>query len=89
MQALVLARAQATEFARAYVEAVKRRRKAQKKRRKRDQQGGVDSVGRQMLQRMGWTPGHGLGRDEQGITEPLRVVPRDSNRKVHSIVTAK
>ena len=32
---------------------------------------GPDEVGRAMLQKMGWTDGTGLGKEEQGMTTPL------------------
>ena len=89
VQALALARAQATEFARAYVETVLKKRRAQKKRKRRAQTSNlVDGVGGQMLQKMGWTPGRGLGKDEQGMTQPLRVTQSDTSRKVHNITVA-
>ncbi|KER24128.1 hypothetical protein T265_14481, partial [Opisthorchis viverrini] len=31
--------------------------------------------GRQMLERLGWTPGSGLGKKEDGISRPLKVFP--------------
>ncbi|XP_061667754.1 G patch domain-containing protein 2 isoform X2 [Syngnathoides biaculeatus] len=35
-----------------------------------------NNVGNRMLQRMGWTPGMGLGPDGMGITEPIRTLQR-------------
>lgn len=33
-----------------------------------------DNIGNKMLQKMGWTPGTGLGRDSDGITQPIAAV---------------
>lgn len=33
-----------------------------------------DNVGNQMLQKMGWSPGTGLGRESSGITNPIAAV---------------
>ena len=35
---------------------------------------GHSNIGNQMLLKLGWSPGSGLGRNETGITEPLKAV---------------
>lgn len=36
--------------------------------------------GKTMLEKMGWKEGHGLGRNEQGISENLKLKPNFSNK---------
>ena len=38
-----------------------------------------DNIGNKMLQAMGWTAGTGLGKDRQGIVDPISVSARLRN----------
>ena len=37
----------------------------------------TDNVGRQMLEKMGWSEGEGLGREGAGRREPVSIEPSD------------
>lgn len=40
-----------------------------------------DKIGQKMLEKMGWTSGKGLGVNEQGIIEHVRVNKRNSENE--------
>ncbi|KAK2571251.1 RNA-binding protein 10 [Acropora cervicornis] len=40
---------------------------------------GAGNIGNQMLKAMGWTEGSGLGRDGQGIVDPIEAKMRSQN----------
>ncbi|EFN56546.1 hypothetical protein CHLNCDRAFT_144195 [Chlorella variabilis] len=41
----------------------------------------ASNVGYRLLQRMGWRPGGGLGREQQGISEPVRLDANDTGTR--------
>ncbi|KAJ1921695.1 squalene synthetase-like protein [Mycoemilia scoparia] len=41
---------------------------------------GQSNIGHQLLAKMGWSPGQSLGRDGQGISQPITAVIRDKRR---------
>ncbi|XP_065334887.1 PIN2/TERF1-interacting telomerase inhibitor 1 [Cloeon dipterum] len=40
----------------------------------------TDNVGKKLMERMGWSKGKGLGREEQGTTEHIRVTYKNDNK---------
>ena len=45
---------------------------------------GESNVGHILLSKMGWTPGQSLGKDGQGIAQPISAVMRDKRRGLGS-----